>query len=108
MIPSKLPRPQSEEEQVAGEGSAREQLSNRMARIFEMQRRANEVSLRGGGREGGGRSGSIHCDAVMMQVKNDVSKLLAGVYPGGLVTTPLTSFSSPQFTKVRKECWNRI
>ena len=36
----------------------------------------------------------------VMQLKEDVGRLLASEYSGGLVTTPLTSFSSPQFTKV--------
>ena len=48
---SKKPHPQAEVP-TGGEGSPREQLSNRMARIFEMQRRAKEVRRgEGGGRE---------------------------------------------------------
>ncbi len=37
-----------------------------------------------------------------VQLKDDVGKLLAGQYPGGVVTTPLASFNSPQFTKVKQ------
>ncbi|XP_064382819.1 dynactin subunit 1-like isoform X2 [Halichondria panicea] len=58
--------------------SPREQLSNQVANIFEMQRQAQ-------------------------QLKEDVTRLIASNYPGGVISTQLASFTSPQFAKALNE-----
>ncbi len=35
-----------------------------------------------------------------VQLKEDVNKVIASNYPGGVITTQLTSFTAPQLTKV--------
>jgi len=72
--------------------SPREQLANQVANIFEMQRQAHKVC-----------SAVINTHSPMLvcpQLKEDVGRLIASNYPGGVVSTKLTSFTSPQFTKV--------
>ncbi len=53
----------------------REKLANQLASVLEMQRRKQTI-------------------------QEDGRRLLASQYPGGLVSTPVVSFTSPQFSKV--------
>ncbi len=55
--------------------SPREKLANQLASVLEMQRRKQKIQDEG-------------------------RRLLASHYPGGLVSTPVVSFTSPQFSKV--------
>lgn len=71
----------STEPQGAGPGaepSPREKLANQLASVLEMQRRKQKLQEEG-------------------------TRLLAAQYPGGLVSTRLAAFTSPQFAKVLGE-----
>ena len=84
--------------------SPREQLSNQIANIFEMQRQAHQVSsvVKRTSCQSD-NSFTVYyvmtCD-LFVQLKEDVAKLVASNYPGGVVTTKLASFTSPHFSKV--------